>query len=463
MVYKNTKISITILILSLLAGVFIMSPSVAFAQNLVVVFEENPLFSEANFLPGNEVIRTVEVTNDSGSPQNIIVEAINALDDDGFGDVLDIVIKEGVAILYDDPLGTFLRAGEVPLSSLGDGVSTTYSFGITFDSSSDNDTQKTVLGFDLCVGFEGGDTNCGGTEVGGEGDTEGGGPSVTIGSSGGGGGPIIDLIFLEVFSEEVTETNVVTTTAVIEWDSSLLSTSQVIYGKESEGPYSLNLTVDPYFGYPLGTVEDPSKVIHHTVTLTGLEVGVTYVYRVVSRSSPPTVGFQQTFALVEGGISAVPDAPVGGETGEGTGGSPSPIGETGGIGEEAPVGSLGVQDAKETSTEASLADGTQAAALGFLTLPDDFFGWLKCFGLFLLFIVLIYVAWILWRDSNKSKYTKDEFRERSYLFFFVGSLLSIFIAYLLNWGCTIIPLIILAVISIALYLYILFTKKDKSK
>ena len=112
MTYKHTTISIIIFALTLLVGVFMVMPSVAYAvENLVVVFEEDPLFDEANFLPGSAVIRTVDVTNHTAVAQDIIVEAINALDNDGMGDALDLVIKEGATPLYSGTLGALVRAG----------------------------------------------------------------------------------------------------------------------------------------------------------------------------------------------------------------------------------------------------------------------------------------------------------------------------------------------------------------
>ena len=61
MIVMNYK-KIIFSIITLFFAVAVFLPAVAHAQ-LVVVFEEDPLFDEANFLPGNEVIRTVEVTN----------------------------------------------------------------------------------------------------------------------------------------------------------------------------------------------------------------------------------------------------------------------------------------------------------------------------------------------------------------------------------------------------------------
>lgn len=462
--YKKTTILI-IFTLALFVGAFGASTTVAYAENLVVNFEADPLFSEANFLPGNEVVRTVGVTNNSEESQDIIVESINATDEDGLGDELNLVIKEGATTLYDDTLGEFLRAGEVSLSELGVDNSTTYSFGVTFNSGSDNDTQATNLGFDLCVGFEGGETNCGGTTVGGEGGTDGGGTSGGGGSSGGsgggggGGGGIIDHTPLEVFNEEVTDTNNTSVTAVIEWDSNLLSTSQVVYGKESDGPYSLNMTVDPYFGYPQGTLEDKAKVTHHVVVLTGLDVGETYLYRVVSRASPPTVGFEQKFTLAqEGNYTGATPTSYGGVPEQVGGDSPD---NTPSTYESLIENILGEQkEALGEATDDSI-DTTQVAALGFLTIPDNLYDFLKCLSLFLLFLLLIYIAWVLW-GKEKYKEADGAFSKRLGMFFFVGALVSLVVAYLLDFNCTMIPLSILAVISLALYLYRMFTDKEET-
>jgi len=69
---KNNIIKFGILFI---AGVLFATP--VFAQDLVVDFEDKPLFDEANFLPGNEVIRSVEVTNNSGETKKIGLEIIN--------------------------------------------------------------------------------------------------------------------------------------------------------------------------------------------------------------------------------------------------------------------------------------------------------------------------------------------------------------------------------------------------
>ncbi len=132
--------------------------SFAFAQpaNLVVDFENEPLFSEANFLPGDTVIRWVKVTNNTPETKKIIVEAININDNDGLGDVFNLKIKEGTTLLYDDTLSDFFDAGEVVLSDLaGNSSQTQYDFEIYFNLSSGDDYQEKQVGFDFLIGFQG--------------------------------------------------------------------------------------------------------------------------------------------------------------------------------------------------------------------------------------------------------------------------------------------------------------------
>ena len=313
--FKNFIIFTTRFTLTLLVGAFIASPAIAYAENLVVDFDPNPLFEQNNFLPGDISIGKAKVTNNSGSTQTVITESINGFDADGLGGHLNLTIIDSDSVSYfTNTLAHFLSDGEVTLGTLDNGESKTYTFTVSFININDNEYQGKSLGFDVCVGFEGGETNCGDTVVGSENDTGGGGSSGGGGTSTGTSGISNPPTSLDVFNEETIEINTEDATAMIEWNSNLLSTSQVIYGKQSEGSYSLNLAVDPYFGYPLGTVEDPVKVIHHSVQLINLEVGQTYLYRVVSRASPPTIGFERTFTISKGGDSAIQDIPEKGKT-----------------------------------------------------------------------------------------------------------------------------------------------------
>ncbi len=289
---------------------FVFSVSAAYAQevsSLEVVFETDPLFSEIGVLPGDGITKDVTVTNNTEESQNIIMEAINAVDSDGLGNELNLVITENSTELYSGTLGDFMRTGEVPLSILGNGDTATYILSVSFREGADNFTQSGTLGFDLCVGFFGGDSNCGNTEIGGEGSTDDGGTGngTSGGTISGSGGGIVHITPLKIENERVTnvavDNNGIEGTATIEWDTNLLATSQVIYGPATDGVggpelfYSLNLTVSPYFGYPYATDEDSVKMAQHTLVIEGLDPDQLYKYRVVSRASPPTVSYEHTF------------------------------------------------------------------------------------------------------------------------------------------------------------------------
>jgi hypothetical protein len=312
---KNIKITNFIIVFTaiLFAGVFALTPAFAQAADLEVDFQTDPLFNE-EVIPGDGVTKTFTVTNNSDTDQAVIVEATNASDDDGLGDVLNLIISSADSEIYNGTLGAFLRAGEVSLSALSSNSSIVYSFAVSFQEGADNSTQNGTLGFDLCVGFEGGNTYCGDTVTGGGGDDGeggsvdegggggnigGGGSSNGGASSGGGGGQNIILV---ITGESVVNPSPSDGTATITWNTNYLSTSQVIYGT-STSAYSINLTMVPYFGYPSGTVEDPYKVTSHSVELSGLTPGATYRFRVVSRASPPTVGYERSFKFEEGAKS----------------------------------------------------------------------------------------------------------------------------------------------------------------
>ena len=216
--------------------------SVAFAQiPLDVQFVPNPLFVKPNFLPLDETSGVVTVANNSGATQTILTEAINILDNNNFGGLLRLKIVGSDGTLFDNTLTNFFgTAGEVSLGTLSNGQSKTFTYTILFINSNDNSYQGKTLGFDVCVGFQGGQTSCGDTVIGDEEDTNGGdngGGTTILGSGGGGGGGSRHLI---IFNEKAIE---VSTTATITWETNLLSTSQVIYGLASGGQYTLNLTL----------------------------------------------------------------------------------------------------------------------------------------------------------------------------------------------------------------------------
>ncbi len=279
---KYKTICLSILLGGFIGILFLSRPVFVVAQpppdppDLWVNFEQDPLFSEANFLPNDTITRWVQVGNFSGQTQRIAIEAINVSDPNNFGDVLNLQIKEEGNVLFNSTLSQFFANGETYLSDLADGQTTQYDFLVTFLPEAGNDYQGVSLGFDLIVGFQG---------------TEGG--ESTGGGGGAGGGASLPS-GLTIRSETVTAI-VDETSVTITWLTSYESTSQVIYSAEGE-PHTLDLS-KPYYGYAHAAPdpEDSNKVTSHSVTITGLSPGTRYYYRCVSHASPPTISQEYTF------------------------------------------------------------------------------------------------------------------------------------------------------------------------
>ena len=280
-------------------------PARAATLTLDVVFTPNPIFTQANFLPGDTATGTARVYNLGPEPQTVIAEAAHVLDPDNLSSQLHLLITKasGGAELYNGSFKTFLTGGEMTLSALTGGSDETYSFVVAFNNINDNSYQGKTIGFNLCVGFQGGQTHCGDTVAGGEGDIDnndgnsnssGGQTNPGPGGTGGGGGGTPNLT---ISNEQAIAIDPDTGNAVITWNTNIYSTSQVIYGPATTSPYTLNLNALPNFGYPMGTIETTTKILNHSVTLTGLIPGETYKYRVVSRASPPTISFEREFTV----------------------------------------------------------------------------------------------------------------------------------------------------------------------
>jgi hypothetical protein len=142
--------------------------------------------------------------------------------------------------------------------------------------------------------------------------------------------------------------------AVINWTTDDLSTSRVVYGTVSHP----TLDAAPNYGYASSTIEDPSKVLAHSVTLWGLTPSTTYYYRVISHGSPEAKGSEQSFSTTSGYGLPGDNSSDGGYTGVG-GGTPS----------LAATGVLGVSSALAFAGagEEVLGAGTGAEVLGAAT------------------------------------------------------------------------------------------------
>jgi hypothetical protein len=139
---------------ALFLGLFFASSAFA-AGDLLVQFESQPLFSDANFLPGNTVTRWVRVTNNTTETKYIATKAMNYSGDD-LSRSLNITIKEnGGVSLYSKTLLDFYNDGEIYLSNIGPGAFKEYDFEISFPGDAGNSWQGKTTGFDIGVGSQG--------------------------------------------------------------------------------------------------------------------------------------------------------------------------------------------------------------------------------------------------------------------------------------------------------------------
>ena len=245
--------------------------SVFAVSNFTVNFEQTPLFSEANFLPGQDITKWVDVTNNTSETEIIGVNAKNytSCSENCFADQLQLKITNGTTSLYEASLADFFTAGEKKLSDVGAGNTQRYYFIITFVPNAGNQYQSNQVGFDFDIGIFGQETIGGGGTPGGGGTSGGGG---TFGGSTG----------LIIFNEA--SSPVVLNQTDITWETNHPATSRIIYSAENEN-HNFDLSNPPNYGYLHSTVEDSSPVINHSVNISGLTSGVTYYYRVVSRGS----------------------------------------------------------------------------------------------------------------------------------------------------------------------------------
>ena len=301
-----------------------MGSTVCAQSGLEVEFEDDPLFKDANVLPGYSVVRWVKVTNTSGDIQPIATEAIefSPIEDSPYfgsdpGDVpsddlsraLTITISiQGGDDLYGGSTGEktlfqFYQDGETYLSAVDNGVTEEYVFEIAFPANKGNEWQGKTTNFKISAGFmgkEGGPTcNYDGVQNNGETGIDcGGGGCPTCGSGGGGGGPVPPGLRI---TNEATAC-VGTTDAIINWLTTYKSTSRVIYDTEF-GQFDMSETTN--YGYAFSTIEkdniipiSQNGVTAHTVELIGLTPNTTYYFRCVSHASPPSIGEWREFTTL---------------------------------------------------------------------------------------------------------------------------------------------------------------------
>lgn len=240
--------------------------------SLEITFEKDPLFDKTDFLPGDSTTNWIKVKNNSAETKSIFVWADNVIDPDNLGNVLNLEIKEGANTLYNDTLSNLFASSSVYLSDLFKTNQTQYDLTLKFNILAGNEYQGKTLKFDFSIGISPLEREEEEEQV----------PSlaVVVGGGGGGGAPIT----LQIYN--VRTINITHDKATITWQTTLFSTSQLIFAAENEA-HNFDPSNPPKYGYShiYPEPEDSTMVSFHTVLLPNLKPCTTYYFRVISHQA----------------------------------------------------------------------------------------------------------------------------------------------------------------------------------
>jgi len=212
-------------------------------------------------------------------------------------------------------------------------------------------------------------------------------------SGGSGGGARILIIFNEANGD------VLTTTAIVMWFTSLPATTRVVYNTV---PHNYDFGTSPNYGYTYSTLEDSNKITFHAVTITGLTPNTTYYWRAISHGSGEVWGQELVFTTAVLSQSQPPGVEiVAGEEAfvyEGT--EPGPAG----AGEAVP----GEMVEGAVSEETAVGQEESGTGLGkFLAAIGSFFGSGNLCWLLLLLIAILLVLFLLSVAGKKQEKKKQ--------------------------------------------------------
>lgn len=143
------------------------SPTAQAVGDLTVdwgVPEGNPIFVVTNIMPGDTESRTVHVTNGASTNRPVGVRGVKTSETGDLPTVLSMIISENGTDLYGGTsptgpktLAQFFQDSSgpegIPLSMLGPGNDTYYTFEVEFDENAGNDFQGKSVVFDLKIGI----------------------------------------------------------------------------------------------------------------------------------------------------------------------------------------------------------------------------------------------------------------------------------------------------------------------
>ena len=411
------------------------------ASSISVDFQTVPMFLEVNFVPGETVEKYAFVTNSSEQVRQIFVTARNAIgcinENSCISDVLYLTVSDSDQTYFNGTLKEFYFLDALSLGEIAPTASKYFYFDIYFAPESSNLFQNQITGFNMLMAFEG---------------DEGGiidepeEPPVTPpaggggggGSSGGGGGGILAPHKLEITNVRVTDINVAQGTAIVRWETNYPADSQVVFGLESAGPFSLSLT-ENNFGYPIASIVGTDLTTVHSMLLYGLSKETTYLYRVVSRerlNTLPTISLENSFKLSTEKV-VTPPPPFRPTGGNGPISNIKPI-------EKDDSGSLAFPD----NLEGPQNNDRNLAAVIF-GLPESWKEFFLCFFLLIFIIILAILVWMTWaREYSKERHPQTEEVERRDYFAIIWGVIALILALIFREYCLWLPILILIIMTL---------------
>lgn len=269
-----------ILLVALLFPFFAMADT----PNIDITFEDEPLFNEANFLPGDAVSRWIKVENLGTETKQVATRAINYPDPVGTDDLsraLKMTIKKNGIQIWIGTLYEFFLEDMLDLTSIAPGETHQYDYSVLFPEEKENEWQGKSTYFDIQLGYSDGSDN----------PPEDDDDPITYGGGGGGGGGCANKIIESTVNVELLDEDSVRIT----WETTCKTNTQIVISNEDDSS-NFDPSLDKYgydIAYPIPA--DPKLIKEHGVTLHNLPCGP-YYFRAAS-GHPMAISRQYSFRI----------------------------------------------------------------------------------------------------------------------------------------------------------------------
>ncbi|MGE5393075.1 MAG: hypothetical protein ACM3NH_05020 [Candidatus Saccharibacteria bacterium] len=123
------------------------------AQALVIVTQMEPLFTEANFAPGEQVTRWVKIANQSDNDRQAGLLLFNLVDPGHLGDAISLSVSSNGTELFRKTLSELSSQQETSLGIVAGKETRQYDLTATMDQTAGNGVQGQTLSFDITFGL----------------------------------------------------------------------------------------------------------------------------------------------------------------------------------------------------------------------------------------------------------------------------------------------------------------------